>query len=285
MQVFESEIKMQERTMPSPFPGMDPYIERPEIWPDFHDSLIGAVKAVLQPQLRPRYVALGRDRLYVIESDRPIYPDLSIIRTKAAKTSAPSAVAVVETDVPAVFELWREELREPFIEIIEPAAGNRVVTAIEVLSPDNKRPGPGRRSYLEKREEYWAGGANLVEIDLLREGDPTVRVTAEKLEALRPWHYLVTVTRRWPPQHEVHTVSLKQRLPRVAIPLGQEDKDVALDLQGAFSRTWEEGPYPELLHYEAPPLGSLSAEDLAWCETALQAAGFRPIPPAPPALS
>src|SRR5579862_3704090 len=134
--------------MPSPFPGMDPYIERPEIWPDFHDSLIGAVKAALQPQLRPRYVALGQDRLYVVESDRPIYPDLSIVRTKAPMYSPAPAVAMAETDAPAVFELWREELRQPFIEIIEPAAGNRVVTAIEVLSPDNKRPGPGRRSYL-----------------------------------------------------------------------------------------------------------------------------------------
>ena len=97
---------------------MDPYIERPEIWPDFHNQLIAAVKAILQPLLRPRYAAISEDRLFVVESDRPIRPD--------------------------VFELWREEMRQPLIQIIEPAAGGQVVTAIEVLSPDNKTAGPRR---------------------------------------------------------------------------------------------------------------------------------------------
>src|SRR5712692_9172974 len=125
--------------MPSPFPGMDPYIERPEIWPDFHDRLITFIQEALQPQLRPRYVALGRDRLFVVESERPIYPDLALVRTASPQAPAASTAAVVlDADAPAVFELWREEIRQPLIEIVEPAAGNRVVTAIEVLSPENK---------------------------------------------------------------------------------------------------------------------------------------------------
>ena len=130
--------------MPSPFPGMDPYIERPEIWPDFHDSLIAAIRGILQPHLRPRYAALTQDRLYVMESDRPVYPDVGIIRTNrpAAPTSI-SRTATQECDSPAIFDLSQEEIREPYIEIIEPAAGNRVVTAIDVLSPTNKTPGAG----------------------------------------------------------------------------------------------------------------------------------------------
>jgi hypothetical protein len=67
--------------MPSPFPGMDPYIERAEIWPDFHDRFITYCCGALQPLLRPRYVALAQDRLYVIESERPIRPDISVVRT------------------------------------------------------------------------------------------------------------------------------------------------------------------------------------------------------------
>ena len=184
--------------MPSPFPGMDPYIERPVIWPDFHNHLITAIKAALQPLLRPRYVALSEDRLFVVESDRPIRPDLALVRTSSPKPPAGAATAVMELDAPAVFELWREEIRQPLIQILEPAAGNRVVTAIEVLSPDNKAAGEGRDSYLQKREEYWAAGTNLVEIDLLRVGQPTVRVSAENMATLRPWRYLVAVTRRWP---------------------------------------------------------------------------------------
>src|SRR5713226_399099 len=117
--------------MPCPFPGMDPYIERLEIWPDFHDSLIGGLRAALQPLLRPRYVALAQDRLYVIESDRPIWPDLFVVRTGIPQRPSSTGAAVVEPDSPAVFELWREKIRQPLIHIIEPAAGNRVVTAIE----------------------------------------------------------------------------------------------------------------------------------------------------------
>jgi hypothetical protein len=115
--------------MRCPFPGMDPYVEWPQIWPDFHDSLIVAIRGLLQPLLRPRYAALTQDRLYVVEADRPIYPDVAVFRTNKPRTR--STTAVLEADVPAVFELWREELREPMIQIIEPAAGNRLVTALE----------------------------------------------------------------------------------------------------------------------------------------------------------
>ena len=137
---------------------MDPYIERPAIWPDFHDRFVTFLVGTLQPLLRPRYIALTQDRLYVVEADRPIRPDVSVVRTSSRRTSG-SATALLEADAPAVFELWRDEIREPLIHIIEPAADNRLVTAIEVLSPENKARGPGRTSYLRKRDEFWQGGA------------------------------------------------------------------------------------------------------------------------------
>jgi hypothetical protein len=149
---------------------MDPYLERSEIWPDFHDRLTTFLCGILQPLLRPRYVVLTQDRLYVVEADRPIRPDVSVVRA-SSPASGGGTTAVLETDAPAVFALWREEIRQPLVHIVEPAAGNRLVTAIEVLSPDNKRSGPGRVSYFQKREELWDGGANLVEIDLWRAGE------------------------------------------------------------------------------------------------------------------
>jgi hypothetical protein len=261
--------------MSCPFPGMDPYIERPEIWPDFHDRFITYLGGALQPLLRPRYAALTQDRLYVVESERPIYPDLSVVRTASTQPRAGGGTAVLEADAPAVFELWREEIRQPLLHIIEPAAGNRIVTAIEVLSPDNKAAGAGRVSYLAKREEFWVSGTNLVEIDLLRGGEPTVRLSAEKLASLQPWHYLVSVTRRWPSRQEVYAVPLQKRLPRVGIPLAEDDRDVALDLQAVFTRCWDEGPYPELLRYDRTPPGRLTADESNWCEQVLQGAGFR----------
>ncbi len=138
------------------FPGMDPYIERPAIWADFHDRLIPAISAALQPMLRPRYVALVQDRLYVVQSQRPIRPDVAVVE-RGRRQGEPTATATaVELDEPVVFALTDEQVREPYIEIVEPVAGNRLVTAIEVLSPDNKLPGPGRRMYLRKRRERWS---------------------------------------------------------------------------------------------------------------------------------
>jgi len=253
---------------------MDPYIERPAIWPDFHDSLITAIRGVLQPLLRPRYAALTQDRLYVVEAERPIRPDVSVVRTWS-KRPAGSATTLLEADAPAVFELWRDEVREPLIHIIEPAEDNRLVTAIEVLSPENKTRGPGRISYLRKRDEFWQGGASLVEIDLLRAGRPTLRVSSEQLDSLQPWRYLVAVTRRWPSRQEVYAVPLERRLPRVSIPLAEDDQDVLLDLQAAFTRCWDEGPYPELLHYDGPAPGELTEAERQWCNQRLREAGLR----------
>ena len=255
--------------MPCPFPGMDPYLERPEIWPDFHDRLVTYISEALQPQLRPRYAALTRDRLYVIEHRRPVWPDVSVVRTRSDEGGVAVAVAP-RTDRPLVMELIEEEIVQPMIEIIEPAAGQRIVTAIEVLSPDNKRPGPGGDSYVRKRDELWHGDAHLVEIDLLREGERFLRVEPDELGDTSRWQYVVVVSRR-PRYCEFYPATLRQRLPRVGIPLAHGDPDVTLDLQAVFRRCWEAGPYPVLLRYDEPPPGALSVEDATWCRAQVAA--------------
>ena len=261
--------------MPCPFPGMDPYIERPEIWPDFHDSLVSRIRAVLQPLLSPRYAAITQDRLFVVEADRSIRPDVSVVEMHPNASKSTSQTAVIEADIPAIFELWRDEIRQSYIEIVETAAENRVVTAIEVLSPVNKLPGAGRNSYMQKRDEFWASGTNLVEVDLLRQGESTVRVSPEKLEQqLPPWHYLIAVSRFWPPRQEVYAAQLQRRLPKIKIPLAGNDPDVTLELQHAFTLCWDESAYPGLLRYAGPPPGTMSPTDVAWCHEILQKAGL-----------
>jgi len=242
---------------------MDPYLERTEIWPDFHDRLITHISETLQPKLRPRYVALTQDRLYVVEHERPIRPDVSVLRTDSDEGGVATAVAV-EADRPLVVEVVEEEIRQPLIHIVEPAAGNRIVTAIEVLSPDNKAPGSGRDSYLRKRSELWQAEAHLVEIDLLRGGERVLRVSAERLERLASWCYVASVWRR-PSKCELYTFPLEQRLPRIAIPLAHDDPDVVLDLQATFTRCWEAGPYPEVLRYDDTVPGELDSDQSAWC--------------------
>jgi Protein of unknown function (DUF4058) len=258
--------------MQCPFPGMDPYIERPEIWPDFHDSLVAYIREALQPQLRPRYAALTQDRLYGVEHRRPIRPDVAIVRTPFEDGGVAVAVAT-RPDRPLVMEIVEEEICQPVIHIIEPAAGNRIVAAIEVLSPDNKAAGPGRDSYLRKREELWQADAHLIEIDLLRRGERWLRVEADELGDTSQWHYVVVVSRR-PRYREFYPATLCERLPRIGVPLAAGDSDVTLDLQTAFSRCWQTGPYPTLLRYDKLPPGDLSEEDTAWCGQRLAAAGW-----------
>ena len=261
--------------MPSPFPGMDPYLERPAIWPDFHDRLIASIVGVIQPMLRPRYAAITQERLYLVESQRAIYPDVSIVSSQPLNwTRNPSGgTAVMDADASMVFELDEEEIREPFIEIVE-VSGGRIVTAIEVISPANKDRGEGQDAYEKKREEYWDTGTSLVEIDLLRGKSSVVKVPSYKLDRLRPFDYVVSVSRRRPGQHEVYAFSLEQRLPRVAIPLLKGDPDVVLDLQIPFNRCWDEGPYPALSRYDEPPPGEMSPERVEWCRQRLVAAGL-----------
>lgn len=248
-----------------PFPGMDPYIERPVIWPDFHDSLIAYIRELLQPALRPRYAALTQDRLVVVEHDRPIAPDVSVIDTSFGDTGGGTAVAV-EPEVAVIDEplvITMDEFREPYIHIVEPAAGNRVVTAIEVLSPENKR-GSGLRQYRKKQEELLDSGTNLVEIDLLRSGTrvlPDCEPLTEQISS--PW--LVLVSRRLPLQYEAYRIELESRLPRVKVPLADDDDDVVLDLPAAFERCWNAGPYPMLLNYDEEPPGSMTPQQVSWC--------------------
>ncbi|MBM3997405.1 MAG: DUF4058 family protein [Planctomycetes bacterium] len=160
------------------------------------------------------------------------------------------------------------------LEIIEPGAGNRLVTAIEILSPTNKIAGAGIESFLQKRAEVRAAGANLVKIDLLGDHKPMLPLAAQDLAKLPPWRYLVGVARP-PKQQAVYAIALRKPLPKVRIPLANNDPDVVLDLQAAFTLAWEKGPYPMVSKYDGPPPGEMTPDEIAWCETRLREAGFR----------
>lgn len=256
--------------MPSPFPGMDPFLERPEIWPDFHDRLITYICEALQPAIRPQYVALTQDRLFVVDTSRSIRPDVSIIETGPRQESSVATLTTVTADsATTVVEIQQDEIRQPYIEIIDPSSGNQVVTVIEVLSPDNKTPGAGLRSYQAKQDELWASGVNLVEIDLLSTGKRIPRVDASLVDHELQRRYLASVSRVEPSRCEFYGIDLSQRLPKIAIPLKFEDRDVGLDLQAVFQRCYETGPYPQLLYYQHPAPTPLTEIEMKFVQETL----------------
>jgi len=270
--------------MPSPFPGMDPYLEEPALWPDVHQRLITYISDTLQPNVRPRYHARIGERLYVVEVPHTIYPDITLVRrpTPEPALAGPGAAMapaqrVAEAEAPFVLTIPPVEYREPFVEIVH-AAGGEVVTVIEVLSPTNKTAGEGHRLYRQKQQEVLRSQAHLVEIDLLSQGLPTLALPETSLSSLPPWRYLVSVSRASDPlrgrssreRFEVYPIPLAKPLPRFSLPLKHPDPDVTLDLQAVFSRCYDNGGYADFLDYSQPAPTPFSAEEGAWVKIVLK---------------
>jgi len=268
--------------MPSPFPGMDPYLEQPALWSGVHQRLITYVQEILNVVLPPSYAAEIGERLYVTTPGRSIYPDMSVRQTGSSSrmrepgTAGTSVLDAVDADEAWVVAFEPVEVREGFLEIHHVEAG-RVVTAIEVLSHANKaRANEGRRLYLTKQRELLESEISLLEIDLLRAGEHTVAPPREELELRGTWDYLVSLHRGGQGQvYEVWPVALRSRLPRVRVPLVAGEPDVILDLQSAFDRCYEGGRYPQRVAYQEPATPPLSEADAAWAEALLVEHGFR----------
>lgn len=268
--------------MPSPFPGMDPYLEDPATWQDLHHRLISSISRQLQPQLVPLYFARIGERLYLEDVRHAMYPDLGIFRgARGVKTRG--GAATLAADEPVVLT-WETQCREPYLEI-RSATSHEVVTVIEVLSPGNKAPGShGRAEYQRKQEDVVATPVHLVEIDLLRSGAATVFGTPGAMLLLPHYDYLVCVSRA--PRRdsgEVYHFTLRDRLPRVKVPLRDPDPDALLDLPAVFHECYEEGAYPYAVDYRRPPPEpALRPQDAEWLDRLLRETGLRPADPIAP---
>ncbi len=261
--------------MPSPFPGMDPWLESPDIWPGFHDKLINETVRIMQPQLRARgyYIDSG-ERVWLAEPGRLVIPDDVVFSVRPSSKVSGPAVALLEVDEPIRVRHESVELRETYAEIFD-ARGHKLVTGIEFLSPTNKSDRQGRELYQRKQQELAAAGVNLVEVDLIRNGPHVMDVPEEVVESRRPWEYLVNLVRRGSDEYQFYAIPLRSPLPRVRIPLREGDEDAVLDLQDVFQQACGYGPYPERIDYTSPPSPPLSPEDDAWADQILRSNGLR----------
>lgn len=265
--------------MPSPFPGMDPYLEG-EMWQEFHETLASAIRAQLMPRLAPKYVALLAKR-YVLDrptlsvvgvpSERIIYPDVHVVAppgTVAAPAPSGAGVAVAEPAVELLSPMTEEV---PLLSIeIRDVVGRRLVTLIELLSPANKH-GEGARDYDLRRVDLLRTQTHVLELDLLRQGQ-RIQLVGE----LPPASYYLYLS-RWQrrPYTQVWPVLLGQPLPTVPVPLLPPDADIPLDVQAAVNACFELVGYERLLDYaHPPPPPPLSDEDAAWVAYRRRAAGY-----------
>ncbi len=271
--------------MPSPFPGMDPYLEAPHIWPDFHNALAGELRNELNQTLpNPYYARLEmRPELGIIEergATHRIVPDVTVVRHPLPQHEQRAGSTAVLTSPRSVisesieYEVLSELIRHHFVEIRDSSQGHKLITLIEIVSPSNKRPGPDRKSYERKQREVLDSDTKLVEIDLLRDGrrvlpDPGLEILIH--DSPEPPAYLVLVNRAWRRDpgagaYQVFPVSLREWLPCIPVPLKEGEEEVALDLQFVFNRAYDSGPYRRgAVDYAGPPPEPpLGGEDAAW---------------------
>ena len=267
--------------MPSPFPGMDPYLEGEE-WSDFHATFNTVIREVLLPRVRPRYTVKVDRRVFTDVTDGdggPVQraqrvPDDLVLRNQevggaplgpvagGAAALATLSVPLAEP-VPAVLPARPGvERRETFVEV-RSLPGREVVAVIETLSPANKRPGTGREAYLRKREEVLDGAAHLVEIDLLRGGErPPVGGTLPA----SAFRVLVSCAADRP-RCGVFPFGLADPLPTVPVPLKPEDGIVPLELQRVMGLVYDRAFYGDTLDYTTGPAPPFTPAEAAFART------------------
>lgn len=260
--------------MPSPFPGMDPYLEAREVWPDVHATLITYIRESLQPQIRPKYVARIGERIQLAQFGGSYVPDVLVRKT--IKEAAPAYTTADRVDEPQRATLLDDAYREPYIEIVSSKTGE-IITLIELLSPANKE-GQGRVRYLAKQDQLLATPVNLVEIDLLGCGTTTVMARGISIEGPSDWRYLINVSRADQRSSlEYFAVPLRDRLPRFGIPLRPPDADAVLDLPAVFTRSYDVGSYDLLVDYTQDPAIPLCQTEAEWLDQWLRQKKLRPV--------
>ena len=258
--------------MPSPFPGMDPYLAVRTRWPDLHARLIYNITENLMPQLRPKYVARIGERMQLATIDQSYVPDVMLVHE--VREAAPVYGETVVADEPKLYTMVDEAYRETYIEIVALDTGD-IVTVIEALSPANK-VGDGRDQYIQKQKDLMAAGVNLVEIDLLGYGKETTLARNIIITDPADWRYIVCTYRvKGRRGLEVYAVPLREKLPNCRIPLRPPDDDVVLNLTAVFHRCYDIGGYDLLIDYSQPPSVPLSEVELAWLDGYLQEKGMR----------
>ncbi len=263
--------------MPTPFPGMDPYLENQGLWEEVHTNLIVEIQHFLSPLVRPYYrVAVERYAylsLFPVDDSLPVgKPDVLVLFPGEQESQAmpvATTTTVTATVEPLVAELpMPEEIRPRYLEIRE-IKTNEVVTVIEVLSRANKTHAQGRKKYINKRFKVLESLTHLVEIDLLREG----QALPMKISGQNNYRILISRSQNRP-QADVYLFSMRDAIPDISIPLRLGEKEPVLCLNQILHQLYDEVGYDLAIDYSQPPVPPLSDEDAVWTQQLLIQTGL-----------
>jgi hypothetical protein len=251
---------------------MDPYLEG-SLWTTIHSQLGAEIARQLAPKLSDRYLALTTEQVYydfpdgVGISTRSLIPDVGILDSGGVAANRGSVAVAppplqAATIMPVPIPHVRAEIRD--------RASRELVTAIELLSPTNKR-GQGREEYIAKRWRLMLSLAHLVEIDLLHHGQ---RIPMHQPLPAAPYFAFVgRVEKR--PILDIWPIQVQDSLPAIPIPLLSGDADVTLDLELALTTVYDVLHYERAIDYGQPPEIELPPEETGWLDNLLRTAKLR----------
>lgn len=251
--------------MPSPFPGMNPYLESFSIWREVHNRLVVALANDLGARLRPKYYVAIETRTYLEdESDGVLVgiPDAIVFTSTLQRPAATATVSSIEVPQPQRVHLVEAiEVKQRFLEV-RLVKTHEVIVAIEILSPKNKR-GDGRISYLKKRQALFESQTHLAEIDLLRAYSPMPLAGVQGV-----WDYRILVSdAAQRPQAVLYGFNLRDPIPSFWLPLQSEDRPILVDLQPLLHTVYDQGNFDLRIDYQQPPPEPpLSDSDRLWVQ-------------------
>jgi hypothetical protein len=254
---------------------MDPYLEDHQLWPDLHHRLMTAMGDELAEQVAPDYYVRIEQRTYIArveQAERLSRPDVAVIASPGVPAREDTGgVATIAAPATQTVRLpLFERVHEGYLELRD-ATTHEVVTAIEVLSPTNKAPGHGRREYEAKREQVLQSLTSLVEIDLLRGGQPM------EMEPLPESEYRIIVSLGWErPWSRLYAFGIRESLPEVSVPLRRGEPEPRLALAALLASLYGRARYDISIDYRLPPPDPpLSSESAAWLDALLRERGLR----------
>jgi hypothetical protein len=263
--------------MPSPFPGMDPYLESPSFWGGFHSNLYNRIQTALNAQLPDGYYADIEEYVWLQEDqseERLLLGRPDAFVTEKNGRSAPSSGkgGVATYSLPERVSLPKAAKRKHRLVKIVGPDNQTVVTVIEVLSPSNKERGIDREKYLNKRDEYLGSGTNFIEIDLLRDGG---RMPLGKPSPRTADYYIFVCRGKNYPDAEVWPFTIRDQIPLFPVPLKPDDGETPLDIQSCITEIYKANRYSMRIDYSNPPTPPFSPVDAEWASERLKSTGAK----------
>lgn len=235
------------------------------MWTDVHNSLIAAIGDAIVPEVAPDYYVGLERRAYLLKPDDIVFvgrADLAIITDKSPVTTPATSSfnGVMTVEVPMT-----DEIGEDYLEIHEVKSG-KLITLIEVLSPTNKISREGREQYMQKRSQILPARTNLIEIDLLRSGEP-MPVVGRTVST----DYRTLISRgHQRPKAQLYGFGVRRSILEFPLPTLPHETEPQVDLNTILHDLYIRARFDLRLDYSQQPLPPLAEDDAAWAQALIR---------------